>query len=205
MLKVRPSLGLALILFGWALLSVGVALESSIALAGGFLGPGGLRESPAHLLFVPWALGFVFAGYALDHPEVLWGRGNGSRVAATYLLFLDGAIHTLAIGEHIDLPVVIFFVVLAPLQWIGAFYILRGSPRYLAVWMYGSIGLILLYVASRTVTLPFVTQNLYYVVQPLGLLSKTVEVLLVASLAKALWTSRATTRPTEARSPSMRG
>lgn len=188
MLRIRPTYGLALILGGFALLAVGATIEASIALSGGFeYGYSGTDLS--HLLVVPWALGFVFAGYYLDHPEVLWDPKNGARVAATYLLFTDGAIHVLAIGEHINLPVVSFFIVLAPLQWIGAFFLLHGSRTFLKGWMLAAAGLIALYLASRLTTLPLVTQNLYYRFAPLGIVSKSVEVLLIAAIARELWTT----------------
>jgi len=195
MLRPRPTYGLALILGGFALLAVGAAIEASIALSGGFeYGYSG--TDLGHLLVVPWALGFIFAGYYLDHPEVLWGRKNGARVAATYLLFTDGAIHVLAIGEHIDLPVVAFFLVLAPLQWLGAFYLLHGSRTYLKAWLVAAVGLIALYLASRLTTLPFVTQNLLYRFAPLGIVSKAVEILLIAVIARELWTTHRVTRKT---------
>lgn len=192
----RLTFGLELMLAGFALLAVGVALEADIALTGAL---GGFDLT--HLLFVAWALGLMFAGFSMDHPEVLWGRGNGARVAVTYLLFTDGAIHTLAIGEHIDLPVVLFFVLLAPLEWIGAFLILPGSRGYLATWLVGCIALIGLFAASRLVDLPFVTQELYTRLSPLGILSKSVEILVVASLSRELWSTRRHVRSRRAAGP----
>ncbi len=188
MLRLRPTYGLACILGGFALLAVGAAVEASVALSGGFdYGSSGTDLS--HLLVVPWALGFIFAGYYLDHPDVLWDPNNGARVAATYLLFTDGAIHVVAIGEHIDLPVVAFFLICAPLQWIGAFFLLHGSRTYLKVWLVADAGLIALYLASRLTTLPLVTQNLLYRFAPLGIVSKSVEILFIAAVARELWTT----------------
>ncbi len=183
-------------LAGFALLGVGATLEADIALTGAL---GGFDLT--HLLFVAWALGLMFAGFSMDHPEVLWGRGNGVRVAVTYLLFTDGAIHTLAIGEHIDLPVVAFFVVLAPLEWLGAFHVLRGSRRYLAAWLIGCVGLIVLFAVSRLVDLPFVTQELYTRLSPLGVVSKSIEILIVAALCRELWSTSRHARSQQAASP----
>ena len=180
----RLTFGRELMLAGFALLAVGLALEADIALTGALRG-----FDLTHLLFVAWALGLMFVGYSMDHPEVLWGRGNGARVAVTYLLFTDGAIHTLAIGEHIDLPVVVFFVVLAPLEWIGAFFVLHGSRRYLSAWAMGCLGLVALFAASRLVDLPYVTQELYARLSPLGILSKSIEILAVGALSIELWAS----------------
>ncbi len=188
---IRLSHGKALILAGLALLAVSSAFEAQIVLSGGFgssyLGGGDL----IHLLVVPWALGFVFFGFYLDHPEVLWDPRGGRRAAATYLLLTDGAIHFVAIGQHIDLPVVAFFVVLAPAEFVGAWFLLRGSRMYLTAWMGVALFLVALYVASRTVSLPLVTQQMY-LFEPMGLLAKMIEGLLVAVLVKDVWaTSRA--------------
>ncbi len=183
-------------LAGFALLAVGLVLEADVALTGA-LGGFDLTQ----LLFVVWALGLMFAGYGVDHPEVLWGHGNGARVAVTYLLFTDGAIHTLAIGEHIDLPVVVFFILLAPLEWIGAFFVLQGSRRYLGAWMVGSLGLVTLFVLSRLFQLPLVTQELYTRLSPLGILSKSVEILIVGALYLELRSSSRHARIKRSRTP----
>jgi len=184
----RLSYGNALVLAGLALLGVSAAFEAQIALSGGFgssyLGGGDL----IHLLVVPWALGFVFFGFYLDHPEVLWDPRSGRRAAATYLLLTDGAIHIVAIGQHIDLPVVAFFVVLAPAEFVGAWFLLRGSRGYLMAWMVVALFLIALYVTSRIVSLPLVTQQMY-LFEPVGLLAKGIEGLLVAVVAKDVWAS----------------
>src|SRR3989475_10669205 len=121
--------GLAFILAGLAILFVTGAFEAEIVLTSGlgtssYLGATDL----VRLSTVPWGLGLLFFGYALDHPEVLWDRVRGRRILATFLLFADGAIHLVAIGEHVESVVVGFFLVLAPLEFIGGFTILRASP-----------------------------------------------------------------------------
>jgi hypothetical protein len=179
----RLTPGLAFVGAGFGLLGVTAAIEAYLVL-GGAAAEGILSQDLTRLALVPWAMGLVFFGYALDHPEVLWDKARGRRVFATYLLFADGAIHLLAIGEHVDLPVVAFFAVLAPLQLASAWFLLRGRPAVLGAWLVGSLGLIALYVASRFAELPFVAAQ--YRVEPLGILSKGIEILLVAALVQEL-------------------
>lgn len=179
----RLTPGLAFLGAGFGLLAVTAAIEAYLVL-GGAGSQGLLGQDLIRLALVPWALGLVFFGYALDHPEVLWDKTRGRRVLATYILFADGAIHLLAIGEHVDLPIVAFFAVLAPLQLVSAWFLLRGSPAILGGWLLASLGLIALYAITRFVALPFVDPQ--YRVEPLGIVSKALEIVLVVALAQEL-------------------
>ncbi len=194
----RYTLGLAFILAGLGILFVTGVFEAEIVLTSGLGTPNYLGATDlVRLSAVPWGLGLLFFGYALDHPEVLWDRVRGRRILATFLLFADGAIHIVAIGEHVESIAVGFFLVLAPLEFIGGFTILRASRPIVWTWLLGALALIGLYVASRLIVLPFVSQQ--YVFGPLGLISKTIEGLLAFALAQELWTTSATRRPRAAR------
>jgi len=185
-------------LAGLAILFVTGAFEAKIVLTGGLGAPSYLGATDlVRLSAVPWGLGLLFFGYALDHPEVLWDRVRGRRILATFLLFADGAIHIVAIGEHVESVVVAFFLVLAPLEFIGGFTILRASRPIVWAWLLGSLGLIGLYIASRLTVLPFVSQE--YVFGPLGLISKAIEGVLAFALAQELWTTSKARRPRAAR------
>src|SRR5437870_12171068 len=131
------------------MLCVPGAFEAEIVLTGG-LGTPSYRGATdlVRLSAVPWGLGLLFFGYAIDHPEVLWDRVRGRRILATFLLFADGAIHIVAIGEHVESIVVGFFLVLAPLELIGGFTSLRPSQRSGCAWLSRSLVLIGLYIAS---------------------------------------------------------
>jgi hypothetical protein len=189
----RYTPGLAFILAGLGILFVTGAFEAEIVVTSGLGTPSYLGATDlVRLSAVPWGLGLLFFGYALDHPEVLWDRVRGRRILATFLLFADGAIHIVAIGEHVESIVVALFLVLAPLEFIGGFTILRASRPILWAWLSGSLGLIGLYIASRLVVLPFVSQE--YVFSPLGLISKAIEGILAFALAQELWTTSTTRR-----------
>jgi len=190
----RYTSGLAFILAGLGILSVTGGLEAEIVLTSGLGTPSYLGATDlVRLTTVPWGLGLLFFGYALDHPEVLWDRVRGRRILATFLLFADGAIHIVAIGEHIDSIVVVFFLVLAPVEFIGGFTILRASRPIVWAWLLAALGLIGLYIASRLVLFPFVSQE--YVFGPVGLISKTIEGVLAFALAQELWTTSTTRSP----------
>jgi len=194
----RLTPGLGLMALGFAILAVAAALEAQIVLSGEY-GESYLNADLTRLSMVPWALGFVFLGYGLDHPEVLWDRTRGRRVLATYLLFADGGIHLLAIGEHVDLAAVVFFVVLTPFQLIGAWSMMNARPWYLRGWLYAGLVLIALYIASRLTVVPFVSQQ--YRVEPLGILAKAIEGLLVLVLATELWALHRSERQASTRTP----
>jgi len=185
----RWTPGFAFMLAGLGLLAVSAGFEAELVMSG--LEGGGTDF--VRLSAVPWALGLLFFGYALDHPEVLWDRERGRRVLAAYLLFADGGIHILAIGEHIDRLAVAFFLVLAPLELLSGFYLLRASRPVLWGWLLAAIGLTTLYVASRLVILPFVGQQ--YAFGPLGLVSKAIEGLLAVAIARELWVTSAARQP----------
>src|SRR5437667_2370750 len=199
----RYTPGVAFILAGLGILFVTGAFEAEIVLTGGLGTPSYLGATDLiRLSAVPWGLGLLFFGYALDHPEVLWDRVRGRRILATFLLFADGAIHIVAVGEHVESVVVAFFLVLAPLEFIGGFTILRASRPIVWAWLLGALGLIGLYVASRLIVLPFVSQQ--YVFGPLGLISKAIEGVLAFALAQELWTTSTARRPSAARPATQR-
>ena len=195
----RLTPGLAFFGAGLGLLGVSAAIEASIVLGGG-LDTGALSEDLTRLVLVPWAMGLVFFGYAYDRPEVLWDRALGRRVVAAYALFADGAIHMLAIGEHVDTPIhVVFFATLVPVQLASAWLLIRGGPSLLRGWVLGAFGLIALYVVSRITTLPIVGGD--YRVEPLGILSKGTEIVLLAALVQELRAQAASRRRKPAGGP----
>src|SRR5437879_11922506 len=190
----RYTPGLAFILSGLAILFVTGAFEAEIVLTSGlgtssYLGATDLVRLSA----VPWGLGLLFFGYALDHPEVLWARVRGRRIFATFLLFAVGSIRIVAIGEHVESIIVAFFLVLAPLEFIGGFTIMRASRPIVWAWLLAALGLIGLYIASRLVVFPFISQQ--YVFGPVGLVSKIIEGVLAFALAQELWTTSVARSP----------
>ena len=194
----RFTSGLAFILAGLGILFVTGAFEAEIVLTSGLGTPSYLGATDlVRLSAVPWGLGLLFFGYAIDHPAVLWDQVHSRRILATFLLFADGAIHIVAIGEHVESIVVAFFLILAPLEFIGGFTILRASRPIVWAWLLAALALIGLYIASRIVVFPFVSQQ--YVFGPVGLVSKIIEGVLAFALAQELWTTSAARRPRAAR------
>ncbi len=194
----RFTPGFAFMLAGLAILFVSGAFEAEVVMTGslqtqGYLGTTDLIRLSA----VPWGLGLLFFGYAIDHPEVLWDRVRSRRILAAFLLFADGGIHILAIGEHVDSTAVSFFLVLVPLEFFGGFTIMRASRSTVWAWLAAAIALISLYVASRLVVLPFISQQ--YVFGPLGIISKAIEGVLAFALAQELWVTSTARRSRGAR------
>jgi hypothetical protein len=185
----RYTSGFAFMMAGVAILFASSAFEAEVVVTsglgtqGGFLGGTDLIRLSA----VPWGLGLLFFGYALDHPEVLWDQKHTRRILAAFLLFADGGIHILAIGEHVESIVIAFFLALVPLEFIGGFTIIRASRPIVWAWFLAVVALIALYVGSRLVVLPFVSQQ--YLFGPLGLISKAIEGVLAFALGQELWTT----------------
>src|SRR2546428_4605575 len=162
----RFTPGLAFILAGLGILFVTGAFEAEIVLTSGLGTPSYLGATDlVRLSAVPWGLGLLFFGYAIDHPEVLWDRVRSRRILAAFLLFADGGIHILAIGEHVDSIAVAFFIVLVPLEFFGGFTIMRASRSAVWAWLLAALGLIGLYVPSRLLPPPFTPQH--YVSSPI--------------------------------------
>ncbi len=190
----RFTAGFAFMAAGLGILFASGAFEAEVVLTRGLGTPGYLESTDLiRLSAVPWGLGLFFFGFALDHPEVLWDRERGRRILAAFLLFADAGLHILAIAEHVESAVVGFFLALVPLEFLGGFTIIRASRPIVWAWLLGSIGLIALYVASRLVSLPFVSQQ--YVFGPLGVISKAIEGVLAIALARELWMTSVVRRP----------
>src|SRR2546428_397188 len=81
--------------------------------------------------------------------------------------------------------------------FFGGFTIMRASRSAVWAWLFAALGLIGLYVLSRLVVLPLVSQQ--YVFGPLGVVSKGIEAVLAFALAEELWTTSAIRRPRDAR------
>src|SRR5438445_9158588 len=96
----RFTPGFAFMLAGLAILFVSGAFEAEVVLTQSLQTPGYQGTTDlVRLSAVPWGLGLLFFGYAIDHPEVLWDRVRSRRILAAFLLFADGGIHILAIGS----------------------------------------------------------------------------------------------------------
>src|SRR5207245_7910994 len=99
----RFTPGLAFILAGLGILFGPGAFEAEIVLTSELGTPSYLGATDlVRLSAVPWGLGLLFFGYAIDHPAVLWDQVHSRRILATFLPFADGPIHTVAFAEHVE-------------------------------------------------------------------------------------------------------
>ena len=84
-----------------------------------------------------------------------------------------------------------------PLEFFGGFTIMRASRSAVWAWLLAALGLIGLYVLSRLLPLPFISQQ--YVFGPIGVISKGIETVLAFALAQELWTTSSIRHPRGAR------
>ena len=87
---------------------------------------------------------------------------RGYRIGASSCAVIAGTVHAIVVPEHLEESwlVGMFFIVVYTAQF-GLALALRAtpSPRFLLVSIVGTLGLIALYVASRTVELPFLPRH----------------------------------------------
>ncbi|MBI4416400.1 MAG: Ig-like domain-containing protein, partial [Euryarchaeota archaeon] len=143
------------------------------------------RETAFH---APLAIALGLVGYGVANVGTslrLSEHVTRRRIAlllALVFLYMDGVIHWLAVAEHLSsVPSVAFFVVVGAVQVVSVPLALR---RERVLWWVGvvlSVFLVLLFVVTRVVAPPFAVEP--EPVETLGLLSKGIELALLASLA----------------------
>lgn len=138
----------------------------------------------------------AFAAVSVFRSHTLPSRRRVAVVVALGLLFADGVVHLLAVLDHVGAPFnAAFFLVVGFAQVLGVF---AAAKRDKVLWWIGvplSIFLVAAYVARPILPPPFEAEaNL---IEPFGLLSKGLEVLvllaLVAYFGRAIVPARART------------
>lgn len=102
-------------------------------------------------------------------------------LAASTLMFADGVLHFYAVSEHLSiLPFALFFVAAGAVQIGLGFGLFKARPRVYLLSVVVTVGLILLFLLSRSVTLPFAAGPEGF--EALGVISKVLEVVTLVAL-----------------------
>lgn len=185
-LRVRPSTELSFLLSGvfimlvaWALNLIGVLSAESSSGHGG---------SDVYLWLVLMFQGLAFSTMGVigsNYRELMSNPVFRNRHLVGFLLIADGGLHLLALNQHLEnVAAAAFFAVVSPVQVLGGVMfptLPRGLDR---AWLLFTGFLVAAFIVTRTVAIwPIgVVED----IDPLGLLSKLVELVTVAVLVSLI-------------------
>ena len=171
--------GVFIMLVAWALNLIGVASgETSSGHAG----------NDVYLWLILMFQGLAFSSMGVigsNYRELMSNPYLRKRYLVGFLLIADGGLHLLALNQHLDnVPAAAFFAAISPVQILGGI-LFSSLPRGLdRAWFLFTSFLIGAFILTRTVAVwPIgVVED----VDPLGLLSKGVELITAAVLVSLL-------------------
>ena len=197
MLRSRPSItelaflvcGVLIILVGWVADFLGL-----FELASQPAGHGSSTTFPLRLFMTMFGVAFSTIGVGFENfPQILLGGDRAKRFIVALLFLADGSLHLYAFNDHLRDPFsATFFAVFSAVQIVAAFVIPYTKYRLDPIWLALTAFLILAYVVTRTVAIwpiGFVEE-----VEPLGIVSKLVELLTVLVLVSLVQSERASRR-----------
>jgi hypothetical protein len=197
MLRSRPSItelaflvcGVLIIFVGWVADFLGL-----FELASQPAGHGSSTTFPLRLFMTMFGVAFSTIGVGFENfPQILLGGDRAKRFIVALLFLADGSLHLYAFNDHLRDPFsATFFAVFSAVQIAAAFVIPYTKYRLDSVWLALTAFLILAYLVTRTVAIwpiGFVEE-----VEPLGIVSKLVELLTVLVLVSLVQSERASRR-----------
>ena len=187
-LRIRLSTEFAFLLSGVFIMLVAWALNLIGSLSGETSSGHGVSDVYLWLILMFQGLAFSTMGViGSNYRELMSNPVFRNRYLVAFLLIADGGLHLLALNQHLDnVPAAAFFAIVSPVQIVGGI-IFQSLPRRLdRAWLLFTVFLIAAFVVTRTV--PIWPIGSVEEVDPLGLLSKAVEVLTVAALVSLLRT-----------------
>lgn len=192
--RIRPSItelaflicGVLIVLVGWVADYLGIFELGSQ--------PGGHGSSttfPLRLFMTMFGVAFSTIGFSFENfPQILFGGVRTTRYIVALLFLADGSLHLYAFNDHLrDLFSATFFAGFSAIQIAATFVIPYTRYRLEWVWLAVTVFLIAAYVVTRTVAV----WPIGYVeeVEPLGIVSKLVELLTVLVLVSLIQADRA--------------
>ena len=192
--------GLQIIFVGW---TADFLVVFEFASAPGGHGSG--TTFPLRLFMTMFGVSFATIGVGFENfPQILQEGDRAKRYIVAFLFLADGSLHLYAFNDHLgDRFSAAFFAFFSAVQLAAAFVIPYTKYRLEALWLAITVFLILAYIATRTMAIwpiGFVEE-----VEPLGIVSKLVELVTVLVLVSLLQSDRASRRqPMPVASPSDR-
>ena len=161
--------GVFIMLVAWALNLLGT-------LAGDQGSGHGVSDVYLWLFLMFQGLGFSTVGViGANYREFMSNPVVGKRYAVGFLLIADGGLHLLALNQHLgSAPQAAFFAIISPIQIVGGIAFIDLPRRLDPLWLLFTGFLITAFVVTRTVTVWPI--GIVEDVDPLGVISKVVEV-----------------------------
>ena len=161
--------GVFIMLVAWALNLLGT-------LAGDQGSGHGVSDVYLWLFLMFQGLGFSTVGViGANYREFMSNPVVGKRYAVGFLLIADGGLHLLALNQHLEsAPQAAFFAIISPIQIVGGIAFIDLPRRLDPLWLLFTGFLITAFVVTRTVAIWPI--GIVEDVDPLGVISKVVEV-----------------------------
>jgi hypothetical protein len=192
--RISISTEFAFLLSGVFIMLVAWALNLLGTIAGDQSSGHGVSDVYLWLFLMFQGLGFSTVGViGANYREFMANPTLGKRYVVSFLLIADGGLHLLALNQHLAFaPQAAFFAIVSPIQIVGGIAFIDLPRRLDPIWLLFSGFLIGAFVLTRTAAIwPIgVVED----VDPLGVISKAVEVAASAMLI-SLIRARDATKP----------
>ena len=181
--------GLLIIFVGWTADFLGVFEFAS--------SPGGHGSGttfPLRLFMTMFGVSFATIGVGFENfPQILQDGDRAKRYIVAFLFLADGSLHLYAFNDHLgDLFSATFFALFSVLQLAAAFIIPYTRFRLDLAWLGITAFLVLAYIVTRTMAVWPI--GVVEEVEPLGVVSKLVEVLTILVLVSLMQSERTASR-----------
>src|SRR5436305_2558783 len=198
MQRTRPSItelaflvcGVLIVLVGWVADFLGL-----FEIASQPTGHGSSTTFPLRLFMTMFGVSFATIGVGFENfPQILQDGDRAKRYIVAFLFLADGSLHLYAFNDHLgDLFSATFFALFSVLQLAAAFIIPYTRFRLDLAWLGITAFLVLAYIVTRTVAVWPI--GVVEEVEPLGVVSKLVEVLTILVLVSLMQSERTARRP----------
>jgi hypothetical protein len=181
--------GVLIILVGWLADLLGI-----FEIRSGPTGHGSGGTLQLRVFLTMFGVAFATIGVAYENfPQILYDGEAAKRYVVAFLFLADGSLHLYAFNDHLgDAFASTFFGVFATIQLAAPFVIPYRRGRLDALWLAVTVFLILAYIVTRTIAVWPI--GVVEEVEPLGVISKLVEVLTVLPLLLLMKSDRAARR-----------
>ena len=186
--------GVFIMLVAWALNLLGT-------LAGDQGSGHGVSDVYLWLFLMFQGLGFSTVGViGANYREFMSNPVVGKRYAVGFLLIADGGLHLLALNQHLEsAPQAAFFAIISPIQIVGGIAFIDLPRRLDPLWLLFTGFLITAFVVTRTVAIWPI--GIVEDVDPLGVISKVLEVATAVVLISLVRANNAKKPATRSASP----
>jgi len=191
----------AFLLSGVFIMTVAWALNLLGTLAGDQGSGHGVSDVYLWLFLMFQGLGFSTVGViGANYREFMSNPVVGKRYAVGFLLIADGGLHLLALNQHLEsAPQAAFFAIISPIQIVGGIAFIDLPRRLDPLWLLFTGFLITAFVVTRTVAIWPI--GIVEDVDPLGVISKVLEVATAAVLISLVRANNAKKPETRSASP----